>query len=77
MHELDARILEFEARAPRSVGAKEAAIRAELGMSQVRYHQRLNQLLEDPEALAAAPQLVGRLRRVRQLRARARRAARD
>ncbi|WP_257181009.1 DUF3263 domain-containing protein [Corynebacterium cystitidis] len=61
----DLYLLDFEARAPRSVGAKEDAIRRELGMSAVRYYQRLNMLIDDPRALAARPQLVRRLQRVR------------
>nr|WP_169872661.1 DUF3263 domain-containing protein [Corynebacterium cystitidis] len=61
----DLSLLDFEARAPRSVGAKEDAIRRELGMSAVRYYQRLNMLIDDPLALAARPQLVRRLQRVR------------
>lgn len=68
LKDLDAAILEFEARAPRSVGAKEAAIRARFDMSPVRYHQRLNALLESPAALAAEPVLVNRLLRVRETR---------
>ncbi len=79
MNELDSRILAFEARlarAPRTVGAKEAAIRAEFDLSPVRYHQRLNAVLDDPEALAAEPLVVKRLRRVRDERESIRRAAR-
>ncbi|QPK78927.1 DUF3263 domain-containing protein [Corynebacterium lizhenjunii] len=75
LSELDVAILDFEAHAPRAVGAKEAAIREQLDMSPVRYHQRLNQLVDDPAALAAAPVLVGRLRRLRNRRADLRRAA--
>lgn len=73
---LDAAILEFEASAPRQVGPKEDAIRARFDMSPVRYHQRLNLLLDDPAALAAHPVLVNRLRRVRERRDDVRRAAR-
>lgn len=58
-------ILTFEATAPRSAGAKEEAIRRELGMAPIRYYQRLNALLDSPDALAARPQLVRRLQRVR------------
>ena len=36
-----------------------------LDLSSTRYHQVLNALLDDPEALAADPVLVGRLRRLR------------
>lgn len=61
----DLALLDFEARAPRSLGAKEEAIRRELGISPVRYFQRLNGLLDSPAALAARPQLVRRLQRLR------------
>lgn len=64
----DRELLDFEARAPRSLGAKEEAIRRELGVSPTRYYQRLNLLLESPDALAYAPQLVRRLRAVREAR---------
>ncbi|MCF4007241.1 DUF3263 domain-containing protein [Corynebacterium uropygiale] len=65
LREDERRILEFELQAPRQRGAKEEAIRRSLGMSPVRYHQRLNQLVDDPAALAAYPLVVGRLRRIR------------
>lgn len=61
----DLALLDFEARAPRSLGAKEEAIRRELGMSPVRYFQKLNALLDSPDALAARPQLMRRLQRLR------------
>ena len=61
----DLALLDFEARAPRSLGAKEEAIRRELGINPVRYFQRLNGLLDSPDALAARPQLVRRLQRLR------------
>lgn len=62
----DRALIDFEARAPRSLGAKEEAIRQELGLTPTRYYQRLNLLLESPEALAYAPQLVRRLRALRE-----------
>ncbi|MCQ9333922.1 DUF3263 domain-containing protein [Corynebacterium phoceense] len=76
LSDLDAALLDFEAQAPRAVGAKEAAIRERFDMSPVRYHQRLNRLLDSADALAYSPQLVGRLRRVRDRREDLRRAAR-
>lgn len=48
-------------------------VAAELGMMSVQLHQRLNALLDDPAAMEARPQIVARLRRVRD----ARRAARS
>lgn len=75
--ERDRDMLAFEARWARHVGAKEEAIRAELGLSPVRYYQLLNRLIDTTDALAADPLLVGRLRRMRDdgRAVRARRAA--
>lgn len=61
----DLAVLRFAARAPRSIGTREDAIRSELGMQPIRYYQRLNGLLDSPDALAAEPQLVRRLQRLR------------
>src|SRR5690625_7861291 len=47
----DRRILELEARTFRYVGAKERAIREELGISRTAYYVRLNALLDDPPGL--------------------------
>lgn len=58
----DRGILELEARTFRYVGAKERAIREEIGLSRSAYYVRLNALLDDPQALRAAPALVNRLR---------------
>jgi len=77
LSESDARLLAFEERAPRSAGAKEELIRSELGMSPVRYYQRLNLLIDAPAALAAHPVLLGRLRRIRDRRAEERSRALD
>lgn len=77
--ELDARevrILELERREWRSSGAKELAVRTELGLSSARYYQVLNVLLDSPAALRADPMLVKRLRRIRDARVDARRARR-
>ena len=77
LSDLDAAILEFESHAPRGIGPKEEAIRAELDISPVRYHQRLNVLLDAPAAAEAYPVLVARVRRVRDGRQEVRRAARE
>lgn len=69
------RVLEFEQRHYSRPGSKEQAIRDELGMGTTRYYQLLVALLEDPEAEAADPLLVHRLRRLRADR-RAQRSAR-
>ena len=61
----DQQILDFEEHAPKAIALKEKAIRAELDISPVSYHQRLNVILELPEALAYNPVLVKRLLRKR------------
>ncbi|MGC0410420.1 hypothetical protein RKD32_003285 [Streptomyces sp. SAI-195] len=61
-------ILALERRGFSGPGAKERAVREELGLAPVRYYQLLNALLDDPRALAADPVTVNRLRRVRESR---------
>ncbi|MET9329519.1 DUF3263 domain-containing protein [Tsukamurella sp. NPDC003166] len=63
----DRAILDFEAQHSwwRTAGAKQNAIREQFGISGVRYAQLLNRCLDNPEALAHAPQVVNRLRRIR------------
>lgn len=63
-------ILDFEKSYWHHAGDKEAAIRETFDMSPVRYYSHLNALLDEPEALAAEPVLVNRLRRLRDSRAR-------
>lgn len=53
-------------------GARVTAIRVELGMSEVRHAQVVTALLERPDAEAAQPVLVRRLRRLRDSRRAAR-----
>ncbi|WIM71829.1 DUF3263 domain-containing protein [Corynebacterium suedekumii] len=65
----DARLLAFEERAPRSAGAKEEAIRAQLGISPVRYYQRLNLAYRRPRGHVRTSLLTARLRRIRDRRA--------
>src|SRR4051794_23784335 len=72
----DRAILAFERQWWKYAGAKEQAIRESFGMSATRYYQILNALIDRPEALAADPMLVKRLRRVRASRQRARAARR-
>lgn len=64
----DSAILELEAQRFDTAGGKEQAIRDRLGITPVRYYQRLNQLLDTEAALAAQPVMVNRLRRIRSLR---------
>lgn len=61
-------ILDFEQQHWKYAGAKEAAIREQFGVSLTRHTQRLNALLDRPEALAYAPATVKRLRRLRDAR---------
>ncbi len=61
-------ILALERRGFSGPGAKERAIREELGLAPVRYYQLLNALLDDPRALASDPVTVNRLRRIRESR---------
>jgi hypothetical protein len=72
LDERESRILTFEHQLWRHAGAKEEAIRAEFGLSAARYYQLLNALLDSPDALAAEPMLVKRLRRLRDARTSAR-----
>ncbi len=69
-------ILNFERQWWQYAGAKEQAIRDLFGMSTTRYYQVLNALIDRPEAVAADPMLVKRLRRLRATRQRARSARR-
>jgi hypothetical protein len=69
-------ILAFEGQWWKYAGAKEQAIRELFDMSATRYYQVLNALVDRPEALAADPLLVRRLRRLRASRQRTRAARR-
>ena len=72
----DRKVLEFERQWWKYAGAKEQAIRDLFDLSSTRYYQLLNQLIDDPAALAFDPMLVKRLRRLRASRQRARSARR-
>ncbi|MCB0917427.1 MAG: DUF3263 domain-containing protein [Actinobacteria bacterium] len=72
----DRAILEFERVWWRFGGAKEEAIREKFSLSATRYYQRLNTLIDRPEALESDPVLVRRLQRLRQSRQEARSAKR-
>ncbi|ACY96384.1 MULTISPECIES: DUF3263 domain-containing protein [Thermomonospora] len=76
LSERDRKILAFERQWWRYAGAKEQAIREELGISATRYYQLLNILIDRPEALEHDPMLVKRLRRMRAQRQRQRAARR-
>ena len=72
----DREILAFERQWWKYAGAKEQAIRELFDMSATRYYQVLNALIDTPEAMAADPMLVKRLRRLRASRQRQRSARR-
>ena len=65
------RILDLEERYPRPAASKWDHIYA-LAPNAARYHQELNALLDNPDAIAERPMLVKRLRRQRDARVRAR-----
>lgn len=65
-------MLSFERQWWRSAGAKETAIRNCFELSPTRYYQALNALVDRPDALAADPLLIRRLRRLRAARRRTR-----
>ncbi|WBU37852.1 DUF3263 domain-containing protein [Homoserinibacter sp. YIM 151385] len=65
-------LLDFERRWVERRGAKEAAVRAELGLTAPRYYQLLYALIDTPAALAHDPMLVRRLQRIREARTQAR-----
>ena len=65
-------ILGFERQWWKFAGSKEDAIKELFSMSATRYYQVLNALVDRPEALAADPMLVKRLRRMRATRQRGR-----
>lgn len=64
----DRAILAFEGRWWKHLGVKEQAILDEFGWSATRYYLHLTDLLDQPAALEAEPQLVNRLRRLRETR---------
>lgn len=68
-------VLAFERQWFRVPGAKEEAIRQLFELTPVRYYQLLHALIDRPEAEAAAPGIVRKLRRVRAARCRRHRSA--
>jgi hypothetical protein len=64
----DRRVLDFEGSWWLYPEPKDRAIPEYLGMSATRYYQALRRLIDDDEALAYAPLIVRRLRRVRRQR---------
>ncbi|PFG35291.1 DUF3263 domain-containing protein [Sanguibacter antarcticus] len=72
LSERDVAILGFEKQWWKYAGAKEQAVRELFNLSATQYYQILNALIDTPEALAAEPMLVKRLRRMRSTRQRER-----
>lgn len=68
----DIEVLDFERSWWKHAGVKEEAIRDRFDMSATRYYQLLNELLENPAAMAYDPILVKRLKRLRTYRQRQR-----
>jgi hypothetical protein len=68
-------VLDFEREAWKLSVTKERAIRERFGFSPSRYNQLLHKIIDRPEALVYDPMLVRRLRRVREVRRRARTAS--
>ncbi|HEY7875497.1 MAG TPA: DUF3263 domain-containing protein [Actinomycetota bacterium] len=68
----DIEILDFERSWWKHAGVKEQAIKDRFDMSATRYYQILNDLLENPAAMAHDPILVKRLKRLRTYRQRQR-----
>ncbi len=66
--DLDLHLLDFEREWWRHAGSKEAGVKEKFGISLSEYYERLNNLIDSDEALAAEPILVKRLRRQRALR---------
>ncbi len=64
----DLAMLAMERRYYARLGGKEQAIADELGLTATRYYQLLSQLINRPDALAADPVTVNRLRRLRACR---------
>lgn len=67
-------ILDMEKRHYRRAGNKEQDIRDEFDVAPARYYQLLAALIDEPDALAAEPILVNRLRRISRSRSALRKA---
>ncbi len=72
----DREILAFERQWWQYAGAKEQAIKDRFDLSPTRYYQVLNEIIDNPAALAEDPLLVRRLRRLRTSRQKTRSARR-
>ena len=68
LSDLEVRILDFESQWWKYAGAKDAAIKELFNLSAKQYYELLNNLIDRPDALAASPLLIKRLRRLREAR---------
>ena len=68
LSDLEVRILDFERQGWKYAGAKDAAIKELFNLSAKQYYELLNNLIDRPDALAASPLLIKRLRRLREAR---------
>jgi hypothetical protein len=68
----DLQVLAFERRWWKYAGAKEQAIKDSFDLSATRYYQLLRVIIDQPAALVHDPMLVKRLRRLQEIRQRAR-----
>ena len=68
LSDLEVRILDFERQWWRYAGAKETGIKEQFNISAREYYELLNNLIDREDALAAAPLLIKRLRRLREAR---------
>ena len=68
LSDLEVRILDFERQWWKYAGAKDAAIKELFNLSAKQYFELLNNLIDRPDALAASPLLIKRLRRLREAR---------
>ena len=68
LSDLEVRILDFERQWWKYAGAKDAAIKEFFNLSAKQYFELLNNLIDRPDALAASPLLIKRLRRLREAR---------
>lgn len=63
--EAERAVLEMEKRTWKYPGAKERAVRKELGMAATEYYMTLNGLIDDVRAIRQEPALLRRLREQR------------
>ena len=68
LSDLEVRILDFERQWWKYAGVKDAAIKELFNLSAKQYYELLNNLIDRPDALAASPLLIKRLRRLLEAR---------